>query len=342
MIHVAISASAAVLKNEMISPELDPTSDRSFFKKDYPTDKRPVAGKHYVFGHPYPAVQDSGDFDRDFVKDENFDGGRWKAQMDYDTLRVKIREAEKQLDALREQLEEHDRNLKQATDRYKDSSKSEDEAEAARRKAESEASQADAKVRELQGKADGSPGGAIGDAVDDVNKEMSDLEECKRQLAEAKRKLKELLKEKDALEKKEKIAKEDAAKAAQKESDEAARKEAEEKKRRDEADKVREGEEKSVHDEIEARTRAEEEWKKRIAEEEKRYGLAVKSYEEELVDVRRTEAELERAAENLRKYRRPPHVDDDGGVYYKPESDAWLMHASPIWVFVISACIGMQ
>lgn len=171
---------------------------------------------------------------------------------------------------------------------------------------------------------------------------MSDLEECKRQLAEAKRKLKELLKEKDALEKKEKIAKEDAAKAAQKESDEAARKEAEEKKRRDEADKVREGEEKSVHDEIEARTRAEEEWKKRIAEEEKRYGLAVKSYEEELVDVRRTEAELERAAENLRKYRRPPHVDDDGGVYYKPESDAWLMHASPIWVFVISACIGMQ
>lgn len=172
MIHVAISASAAVLKNERISPELDPTSDRSFFKKDYPTDKRPVAGKHYVFGHPYPAVQDSGDFDRDFVKDENFDGGRWKAQMDYDTLRVKIREAEKQLDALREQLEEHDRNLKQATDRYKDSSKSEDEAEAARRKAESEASQADAKVRELQGKADGSPGGAIGDAVDDVNKDF--------------------------------------------------------------------------------------------------------------------------------------------------------------------------
>merc|ERR1711865_1095963 len=90
----------------MGSPELEPTSsDKKFFGKDYPYDKRAVVDKHYVFDHPYPAVQDSGDFDRDFVKDENSDGGKWAAQMEYDTLRTKIRAAKEKMDKLKVNME---------------------------------------------------------------------------------------------------------------------------------------------------------------------------------------------------------------------------------------------
>merc|ERR1711881_515397 len=90
----------AVHHAKRISPAVD-SSDKKFFDKDYPADRRPVADKYYVFDHPYPAVQDSGDYDKDYVKDENSDGGRWKAQMDYDTLRSKIRKAKDKLSELK-------------------------------------------------------------------------------------------------------------------------------------------------------------------------------------------------------------------------------------------------
>merc|ERR1719458_1841664 len=64
------------LNHGLISPKLDPESDKVFF------------------GHPYPAVQDTNEFDRDYVKDENNDGGEWKAQMDYDLLRTKLSKAQ--------------------------------------------------------------------------------------------------------------------------------------------------------------------------------------------------------------------------------------------------------
>merc|ERR1719327_133460 len=74
-------------------------------QKDYPFDKRSITDEHYVFDHPYPAVQDTGDFDKDFVKDENSDGGRWDAQMTYDTLRAKINEAKNKLDELKAKMD---------------------------------------------------------------------------------------------------------------------------------------------------------------------------------------------------------------------------------------------
>jgi hypothetical protein len=79
-----------------ISPELEPPSDKTFFKKDYPHDKRPVADPFH-FKHPYPVVQDSGDFDRDYVKDENSDNGNWKAQETYDKLRAKLAKEKRDL-----------------------------------------------------------------------------------------------------------------------------------------------------------------------------------------------------------------------------------------------------
>merc|ERR1719487_1691696 len=90
---------------ERIVPSLDPKSDKKFMEKDYPFDKRSITDEHYVFDHPYPAVQDSGDFDGDFVKDENSDGGLWDAQMRYDTLRAKIIKEKAKMEKLKKKME---------------------------------------------------------------------------------------------------------------------------------------------------------------------------------------------------------------------------------------------
>merc|ERR1719313_737390 len=78
-----------------INPELDPVSDKKFFKKDYPDDARPAQYHH--FDHPYPTIQDSDHYDKDYVKDENDDGGYWKAQMEYDAIRNKLTKEKEQL-----------------------------------------------------------------------------------------------------------------------------------------------------------------------------------------------------------------------------------------------------
>merc|ERR1719321_2451957 len=75
-----------------INPELDPTSDKKFFSKDYPDDRRPpiYSHEHKLMDYPYPTVQDSDRYDKDYVKDENDDGGYWKAQMEYDAMKNKL------------------------------------------------------------------------------------------------------------------------------------------------------------------------------------------------------------------------------------------------------------
>merc|ERR1719359_1183911 len=77
-----------------ISPTLEPKSDKKFFGKDYPQDARPKVDVLH-FKHPYPVVQDTDEFDKDFVKDENADNGEWAAQMEYDRLRHKLTELKK-------------------------------------------------------------------------------------------------------------------------------------------------------------------------------------------------------------------------------------------------------
>jgi len=56
------------------------------FDKNFPVDERPKADT-LTFNHPYPVVQDSDDFDKDFVKDQNTDNGEYEAQMKYDKVR---------------------------------------------------------------------------------------------------------------------------------------------------------------------------------------------------------------------------------------------------------------
>jgi len=357
---LAVSAQAAFLggavKQESklqvqgsISPDVD-KSDKKFFGKDYPWDKRPVADEHYVFNHPYPAVQDSGDFDSDFVKDENSDGGKWKAQMDYDTLRHKIRVAKEKLAELKAKME----------GTYEDWQKSKETSSVAGRKAaaagsdsgkaKAAAEAAAKKVNDLEGgsSADGTKiGGEVGDAIKKVQKEMSDLEKCKKALADAKERLKQLLKDKDEFDKKTVAAKEQRD-AAQKKADEEDAAEAKadaeaEAKAKKEGKAVAEKHAKKKAKKVAKEKEEEEEaafdeaaWKKKLDSEKKDHAQALKSYEQELRDVKLTEDQLARAAVELRKFRRPPHVDANGGVYYEDEkSSAFSMQSNAAMLLAV-------
>merc|ERR1719253_1851956 len=98
-----------------ISPKLD-KSDKKFFGKDYPWDKRPAVDVLH-FKHPYPVVQDSGDFDRDYVKDENSDNGEWKAQSEYDRLRHEMKKQKAELARALKAKEDAEDELKHAMKR---------------------------------------------------------------------------------------------------------------------------------------------------------------------------------------------------------------------------------
>lgn len=72
-----------------IVPALEePADDHHFFKHDYPRDRQPVMEDKW--SHPFPIVQDTDDYEKDYVKDENSDGGRWKLDMEYNTLRSRL------------------------------------------------------------------------------------------------------------------------------------------------------------------------------------------------------------------------------------------------------------
>lgn len=301
-------AEGAVHHGARISPELEPESDKKFFGKngDYPTDHRPVADRHYVFDHPYPAVQDSSDYDKDYVKDENKDNGEWKAHMEYDQLRSQIREAEEKLEKLKAKMEEEEQEWKDAKDKYKTTAAEAEAAEKDRKKSEQEAKAAGEKVDELGG-TDAKAGGAVGDSVKKVEEEMTDLEKCKEELAKAKKRLEELMKEKEALD------------AKNKETEEAQKKD---KESREQEAKNKQGERETAEKDVEKKAFDEAAWKKKVQEETVEHEQAVKSYEEEVADVKRTEEELKVAAANLRKFRRPPYVDDNGGVYNVPKGSA--------------------
>jgi len=84
-------------------PIKDVAGDKKFFgppfPADYPDDKRPKIDHKLLdqvrnAGEPYPQLQKTAHFDSDYVKDENNDGGHWKAQFEYDTLRKELLEKE--------------------------------------------------------------------------------------------------------------------------------------------------------------------------------------------------------------------------------------------------------
>merc|ERR550537_502656 len=162
---------ASQVLQERIEPDLEPKSDKKFFGKDYPDDVRPAVIHH--FSHPYPTVQDSDRYDKDYVKDENDDGGYWKAQMEYDRLKNKLAKEKKEMaKALaKETEEEKEFGAAQAAEEA-----AEKKAEAAEKKeeaAENERQDADAKHDKIQ------------DYLDEAAEKKEEAAENERQDADA-------------------------------------------------------------------------------------------------------------------------------------------------------------
>lgn len=175
-------------------------SDKKFFGKDYPLDKRPAVDVLH-FKAPYPVVQDSNDYDADFVKDENSDDGSFAAQSEYDRLRHKLREEKRDIAKALRRKDHAENELKDILRRQK-------EARAA------------IPPPKKQGSVQGNEGATIpipfrekifptevkvpggvaspGDvkvATSDTQKAMDALEECKKELADARENLKKLMDE---------------------------------------------------------------------------------------------------------------------------------------------------
>jgi len=265
-----------------ISPELSPASDKKFFdgkRADYPTDGRPSTKDHFSF--PFPIVQDSHDYDKDYVKDENADKGEWKAQAHYDKLRSSLSSVKDAADQAARKESEEANELHKAEEAEKNAA--EEAAKQAKVAEEAHKQQEEAKKKSAAASS------TIAEAEKLVKSEVTDLEGCKKQLEEAKAHLQTLMKDKEAAAKKQ--AELDAAAAAAKKAEEEAKAaEASAHAERDHAQAEHDGKV-LTHAQI-------------VAKKEK--------------EVAETSSELEAAAKNLRNFRRD--ADDgkgrNGGVYY--------------------------
>jgi len=212
-----VTAAQAHHRDELIAPAPAPAGspagspgpavekDTIFFRKDYPFDKRPKADPFH-FHHPYPAVQDSSEFDADYVKDENSDNGYWKAQTTYDKLRQKAQKEKEDVEKALKRKSMDEDELKEAMERHEKEKAAHAEAQkkaAAKKKAERDAAKAAAAKGEGMEKEEDNIGGAAGEGMEKdldeasgkTKSEMEELEECKKQLKEAQEKLKKLMDE---------------------------------------------------------------------------------------------------------------------------------------------------
>jgi len=293
-----------------LAPEVK-VSSKKFFEKDYPFDKRPKADPLH-FNHPYPVVQDSSEYDSDFVKDENSDNGSWKAQETYDRLRAKLRKEKRDLaKALAKKNEEED-ELKDAMKRHEQQQREKDNAskEVERIKREEEDKKKKTPIerilpgvkdpfKEPEPKPEPKP---VEVSTEETEKAMQNLEECKKQLAAARQRLKDLMKELED------------AKAAQT----AANKALDDAMKRDLI-------EKEHHESL----------KKRVQSEYDDYAEARKAYEKQKAVVDQLEVQIAAAAGKVKAIR--DSADADGGVYPTPtehRSGAQASHFA--WALVLS------
>jgi len=186
-----------------IEPDLEPKSDAKFFGKDYPDDRRPQP--IHKFGHPYPTVQDSDTYDKDYVEDENSDNGYFSAQLRYDNAKNKLLKERKDLAAALKALQKEAKEVE-------DAKKEEQEAEKHAMKKEADEDASDKKHDKLQEAVEDSKKD-IDTAVEGIEAEVKDIEECKKQLLAARKKLKALLDEKIEYIKREKKRREEEEKA---------------------------------------------------------------------------------------------------------------------------------
>jgi len=138
---------------KIVPPLVDVDTDKKFFgppfPADYPDDVQPPANKK-IFSKTkvYPKVQDEGFFDKDFVKDENSDGGKWQAQQDYDAARTKIANKKRQAENAAKRAANEAKATDEAEKKLSQKQKNEDEANKVAQDAEGkEASERDAQQR---------------------------------------------------------------------------------------------------------------------------------------------------------------------------------------------------
>merc|ERR1719321_391461 len=135
-----------------INPELEPTSDKKFFGKDYPDDRRPpiYSHEHKLMDYPYPTVQDSERYDKDYVKDENDDGGYWKAQMEYDNLKNKLAKEQREYQEALAKAQKEKAEMEKAKAAHEAAVAKEEEANKAEKVADGEHDEAHADLENLK------------------------------------------------------------------------------------------------------------------------------------------------------------------------------------------------
>lgn len=77
----------------------------------------------------------------------------------------------------------------------------------------------------------------------------------------------------------------------------------------------------------------------RSERQEREYDEAVRNYEKEKAELDKDLKELEKRADELRKFRRPPHVDDDGGVYYNKGAGAPKSFRTPAVICLMATTL---
>lgn len=308
-----------------VSPEVGGSSEK-FFKKDYPNDKRPSAEALH-FKHPYPVVQDSNDFDKDFVKDENSDNGSFKAQETYDRLRVKLRKEKKDLAKALAKKEGDEKELQEAIKKHQEEERREQAAKelAAREAAKAAQEEQEKKRQEAVEEAKKAAEKIIPQAVkeifdkkepavkdvevstEDTEKAMKHLQDCKKELAEARQKLKDVMKE---LEEAKAVSS-----AANKKLDAAVAQEASEK--------------------ATASTLT-----KNTESEYKEYMEAKQSYDKQQGEVEKLEHDIKIAASKVKAIR--DSADADGGVYpKKAQKSAALGSSAWVWPTMVLAVAAL-
>lgn len=218
-----------------IEPELEPKSDAKFFGNDYPDDRRPPLYSHEgkLFSHPYPTVQDSDRYDKDYVKDENDDGGYWKAQLDYDAAKNALGKEQKELKQAMAKAQKEKNEMQKASADYQRALAKEAEADKEEQLADAEHDKANGDMEKLLTE--------IAAGANEVDEEIVDLDDCKNKLIQKKAELKKLMAEKAEAEKKEaemqadEDGKEVLEKEAEKKEAEAEKKMAEEQEEHEEA-----------------------------------------------------------------------------------------------------------
>merc|ERR550537_577487 len=117
LISLAVVGSSATSpkqqKAALIEPDLDPKSDKKFFGKDYPYD---VSHRTNIdVPYPYPVIQASAVYDKDYTKDENHnskDGTNWELQLKHAKA---VSDTASEVERLQAKLAKEKKDVKDAT-----------------------------------------------------------------------------------------------------------------------------------------------------------------------------------------------------------------------------------